>query len=104
LKRGDVWWARLPSPAKTRPVVLVSRPEGIAHRQLVTVALVTTRKRTIRSETELGASEGLPRPSVANCDDLRTISKRWLLEQIGTLGSSKLADLDDALRFALGLE
>jgi len=104
LIRGEVWWGRFPPPDKIRPVVLVTRQEGITHRQLVTVASVTTRIRGIRSEVLLGAAEGLPRVSVANCDDIRTIRKSRLIEQAGSLGDAKLRELDGALRYALGLD
>lgn len=103
MKRGECWWARLPGRGKTRPVVLVTRAEAIARRQFVTVALVTTRQRAIPTEVALGSTEGLPRPCVANCDDLQTVPKSWLLERIGALGPAKTAEFDDALRFALGL-
>jgi mRNA-degrading endonuclease toxin of MazEF toxin-antitoxin module len=41
---------------------------------------------------------------VVNCDWLVTVRKDHLAEKIGTLSRSKLGMLDDALRFALGLD
>ena len=41
---------------------------------------------------------------VINCDSRLTLPKEALVERVGILGSSKLRQLDDALRFALGLE
>jgi mRNA-degrading endonuclease toxin of MazEF toxin-antitoxin module len=41
---------------------------------------------------------------VVNCDALVTLPKVDLLERAGTLSAVKLAQLDEALRFALGLE
>jgi mRNA interferase MazF len=104
LRRAEVWWARFAPPDKTRPVVIVSRTEALQQRQLLTVATVTTRRRGIPSEVALGTAEGVPRASVANCDDLRTIPKRLLLRRMGTLGRAKIAELDDALKFSLGIE
>lgn len=98
-----MWWARFAPPDKTRPVVVVSRDDASDRRRLVTVAVVTTRIRDIPTEVGLGADEGLHRPSVLNCDDLRTIAKQLLVSQIGALDAAKLEELDDALRFALGL-
>ena len=103
MKRGEVWWARLSPPAGPRPVVLVSRDEAYEHRQFVMVGPVTTRVRGISSEVGLGPEDGLPRPCVANLDSLVTIAKARLDERICELSSSKLAALDDALRYALGL-
>ena len=104
LKRAEIWWARLPPPDKTRPVVLVSREEAYAVRGLLTVAKVTTRRRGLRSELVLGAAEGLPRDCVANSDDLITIHKRRLLERIGVIADGRVAELDAALAFSLGLD
>lgn len=104
LKRAEIWWARLPAPDKTRPVVLVSRQEAYAVRALLTVAKVTTRRRTLRSEVPLGPAEGLPRDCVANADDLVTLHRRRLIERIGTIPAERVGELDGALAFALGLD
>jgi mRNA interferase MazF len=104
LNRGEVWWARLPPPANTRPVVLVTRAHAIARRRFVTVVPVTTRVRQIPSEIHLGEAEGLARESIANCDDLQTIPKQVLLQRAGALGVAKIGELDEALRYTLGLE
>lgn len=66
--------------------------------------LVTTQARHLDTEVSLGADEGLPRPCVANADNLLTFDKALLLDRPGALSDEKLAALDDALRYALGLE
>ena len=101
MKRGEIWWARLD---KRRPVVLVSRDEAYAVRALVIVAPVSTKIRGFAVEVKLGRSEGLPRAGVVNCDWLVTLPKLDLLERAGSLSATKLLALDDALRFALGLD
>ena len=104
MKRGDIWWATLPPPAGRRPVVLLSRNDAYAVRELVTVAPVTTRIRRIPVEIPLGIEEGLPKPCVANLDIVTTIPMRVLASRIGALSAVKLDALDDALCFALGVE
>jgi mRNA interferase MazF len=101
VRRGEVWWARLD---KRRPVVLVSRGEAYEVRALVIVAPATTTVRGYAVEVKLGRREGLPRECVVNCDWLVTMPKRDLVARAGALGAAKLARLDEALRFALGLE
>ena len=101
LKRGEVWWAKLD---KRRPVVLVSRNEAYDVRSLVIAAPTTTTIRGYAVEVKLGRREGLVRDCVVNCDWLVTIPKEDLLERAGVLSGPKLRQLDDALRFALGLE
>lgn len=103
MRRGEVWWADLPAPAGRRPVVLLSRNEAYAVRELVTVTPVTTRIRQIPTEVPLGEKEGLPKKCVANLDTVTTIPKRTLTERITTLAPEKLSAVDAALKFALGL-
>lgn len=102
MRRGEIWWADLPVPAGRRPVVLLSRNEAYAVRELVTVAPITTRVRRIPTEVPLGPAEGLPKACVANLDTITTIPRRALTEPIGPLPSEKLTAVERALLFALG--
>ena len=103
MRRGEIWWAELPPPAGRRPVVLLSRNEAYAVRELVTVAPVTTRVRRIPTEVPLGPAEGLPKACVANLDTITTIPRQTLTQRIGPLAPEKLAAVERALAFALGL-
>ena len=103
MRRGEVWWAELPAPAGKRPVVLLSRNEAYAVRELITVAPVTTRVRRIPTEVPLGSAEGLPKRCVVNLDTITTIPWRTLAQPIGPLPPEKLAAVERALMFALGL-
>ena len=102
MRRGEVWWADLPAPAGRRPVVLLSRNEAYAVRELVTVAPITTRVRQIPTEVPLGPAEGLPKACVVNLDTITTIPRRALTELIGPLPPEKLTAVERALLFALG--
>lgn len=103
MKRGEVWWARLPEPAGRRPVVLVSRDSAYAVRASVTVLEVSRSARGIPSEVPLGRRDGLPRRCVANADNLVTIPKAWLESRVAALSHDKMSLVDDALRFSLAL-
>src|SRR5438552_4410094 len=103
MRRGEVWWADLPAPVGRRPVVLLSRNEAYVVRELVTIAPITTRIRRIPTEVALGKQEGLPRRCVVNLDSITTIPKRTLAARIAPLSPAKLAAVETALRFALGL-
>ena len=104
MRRGEVWWAELPPPMGRRPVVLVSRDDAYGVRDFVMVAPVTGRVRRIPAEVALGPEDGLLRPSIANLDSLATVEKVGLRRRLAVLTPSKLAAVDAALRFALGLE
>lgn len=103
MKRGEVWWARLPLPAGRRPVVLVSRDAAYTVRASVTVIEVSTTIRGIPTEVPLGKRDGLPKRCVANADSLATIPKVWLESRIGSLRAEQSDAVDSALRFALAL-
>jgi mRNA interferase MazF len=104
MNRGEIWWARLPPPEKLRPVLLVSRQEAYAVRELVMVAPLTRRVRAIAAEIRIGHNEGLPGVSAANCDTIRTVKKGMLVRRIGGLAPGRMPELDSALRFAFGLD
>ena len=104
MRRGEVWWAEISKTAGGRPVVLLSREEAYSVRALVTIAPVTTRIRSIPVEVPLGPGEGLDRPCVANLDTITTIPKGTLTRRIARLSPAKIGEIDEALRFALGLD
>jgi mRNA interferase MazF len=104
VKRGEIWWAELAPPGGRRPVLLVSRNEAYAVRELVLVAPLTTRIRGIPSEVSLGPQDGVPRACVVNLDTITTIAKASLRERLTSLSAERLKAVEMALHFSLGLE
>jgi mRNA interferase MazF len=84
-------------------VVLLSRNEAYAVRDSVTVAPVTSTVHGIPVEVPLGPQEGLPKVCVVNLDSVLTISKAMLDRPLVSLPTRKMAEVDRALKFALGL-
>ncbi len=103
MKRGEIWWARLPNPAGKRPVVLISRDSAYTIRTNITVAEVSTVVRGIPSEVPLSKRDGMPKKCAANADNILTIPKIWLESRITALTPEKVAALDASLSFSLGL-
>jgi mRNA interferase MazF len=85
-------------------VLLLSRNEAYAVRELAMVAPLTTRIRGIPSEVPLGNEDGVSRPCVVNLDTIATIARASLRERLTTLSADKLRDVEKALYFSLGLE
>jgi len=104
MSRGEVWWAQLSGPAARRPVVLLTRNAAYQVRTSVTVAPLTTTIRDIPVEVRLGPQRGIPRDCVANLDEVQTIRKDRLIRQVTTLPPEVMAQIDQALNFALGLD
>jgi len=103
MKRGEVWWAQLPSPTGRRPVVLLSRDTAYRVRNAITVAPVTRTIRNIPVEVVLDQTDGLPTRCVVNADNITTIPKSVLTQRIAVLSASRMQQIAEAIRFALNL-
>jgi mRNA interferase MazF len=103
MRRNEIWWANMPAPLRSRPVVLLSRDEAYERRLSVTIAPITTRIRGIPTEIPVGAEEGVPRASVINVDDITTIPLDALEGRMGDLSEEKARDVNRAILFALNI-
>jgi len=99
--RGEVWLVQV--GRKRRPVLVLTRPEVIDVRELVTVAEVTTSIRGLATEVHLDAARvGLDQPSVINCDGLHTVAQSSLTTQIGVVSDDTMGRVCWAITYALG--
>jgi mRNA-degrading endonuclease toxin of MazEF toxin-antitoxin module len=69
-------------------VLLLSRDAAYPVLNKFIAAEITATIRGIPIEVHLGSTEGMPKPCVAHCDNLRTISKVHLVKKISKLASS----------------
>lgn len=104
MRRGEVWWAELAGDAGFRPVVVVSRSEGLDRRRNVTIAEVTRIVRSPPCEVPLSTLQGMPADCVINTDNIHTIPQDRLRQRIIQLSPEDLFRLDQALRYSLGFE
>ncbi len=51
----------------------------------------------------LGAEDGLPRPCVANLDDITTVRMSILARRVSILTQDKMRTVEEALQYALAL-
>ena len=108
MKRGELYRVSLGSKTDTkkqRVYVIVSRQELIdsAYSTLI-CAPVYTNYEGLSTQVSIGIEEGLKHPSAIRCDELISILKSRLTDYTGTLSEEKLADLEQALSIALGIE
>lgn len=66
------------------------------------VAPVTRTVRGIPSEVVLGPEDGMPERCAANLDHVQTVARGRLGALVTTLRSQRMAEIRDALLFALG--
>ena len=99
--RGEVHWLEVEHD-KRRPVLVLS-PDLLASalRKVVVVPLTTT-IRGIPTEVEVGPSDGVPRDSAVNCNDVRTVPRALLVERVTTLGHDRMLAVCTAVRRATG--
>ncbi len=103
MRRGEVRWYKFKSPDKKRPVVILTRNAILDYLGEVTVAPVTSVIRDIPSEVFLSRQDGMPADCAVNCDHLQTVSKTKIGSLITVLPKEKMAELRNAVCFALNL-
>ena len=101
MTRGEIWLARV--GRKTRPVLVLTRPEVIDVRDLVTVAEITTSIRGLAAEVDLDQdAAGLDQRSVINCDGLHTVTRSSLATFVGAVDDDTMSKVCWAISYALG--
>ncbi|NEB54486.1 type II toxin-antitoxin system PemK/MazF family toxin [Streptomyces griseus] len=105
MQRGEVWWVEFD---ELRPVVLLSGDEASGIRVMQVVARAGVDVTGLGVEVPVGAVDGLPfdgvlrfafpRPGLTPCTWLTTVSRHDLIERAGVLSSSKLGEIENALR------
>lgn len=109
-RRGEIWLcalgaARSGEPGKTRPALVVSPAElqsGSARELVVVVPLSATLVGSALRPI-VTASSGVDADSVATTPAIRGVARSRLLKRIGRASSSEMIAVDQAMRFALGL-
>ena len=101
MNRGEVWWAEV--GRKRRPVLVLTRPEVIDVRAMVTVAEITSSVRGLAVEVPLPeALPGVRDGSAVNCDGLHTVRRSSLSDRAGELGDRTMRAVCRAVTYALG--
>ncbi len=98
-----IWWAQ-PEGRNRRPVLLISREISYQAREAVTIAEITTGERGIPVEVQLDKEDGLPRACAVNLDNIITVKKSMLTSPVATLSPAKMARVNRAIVYALGLD
>jgi mRNA interferase MazF len=89
---------------KARPVLILTRELVRPHMTAVTIAPITTTIRGLSTEVPVDGANGLAGPSVISCDNITTIPKSAIGEQIGVLLDRQEETLGAAIRAAFDLD
>jgi len=111
VKRGDIFFADLSpvvgsEPGGVRPVLIVQNDVGNKFSPTVIAAAITSRqdKNNLPTHIEVDAKDcGLAKDSVVLLEQVRTIDKKRLREKMGTLDTSDMGKVNEALTVSFGL-
>lgn len=113
IRQGEIYWLRFglaegSEPAGRRPALVVQ------HDRFNRSAISTTVVAAITSNLRLGAmpgnvrlrrgEAGLPRASVVNVSQIRTIDRVRLAERVGALGADRMREVLEGLALLLGTD
>ncbi len=111
VKRGEIYYADL-SPVVgseqggIRPVLIVQNDVGNRHSPTVIAAAITSRldKAKLPTHISLEASScGLQKDSIVLLEQIRTLDKKRLKDRMGSLDTSAMNRVDNALSISFGL-
>ena len=112
MKRGEIWWADLPSPSGTGPrfrrPVLVVQSDAFNDSHIPSVVVVT-----LKSDLALSAApgnvaltkavSGLKRTSVVNVSQVLTLDRSLLAQRIKAIPNEVMSKVTEGLQLAMGL-
>lgn len=104
MRRGDVRWYTFKAPDKRRPVLVLTRNSAIGFLNALTIAPITSTIRDIPTEVYLSPADGMPAECVVNLDNIQTVPKVQIGTLITTLAVERMADVKQAVSFALGFD
>jgi mRNA interferase MazF len=112
MRRGELWWARVPirgATARRRPMLVVSADAFNANERypkVMVVHLTSVERLGGPFEWEVAipkGTAGLTRPSVVKCSEIYTLWKENLQGPAATLPPGLMRKVDRALAIALNL-
>ncbi len=111
-RRGEVWWASLPSPRGSEPghrrPVLIVQSNRFNESRIQTLLAVTITSNLALAEAPGNvrlktADSGLPKPSVVNVSQVVTLGRAYFSQRAGTLPAAAMNQVAEGLRLVLGL-
>ena len=110
IKRGQIYYADLSPVVGSeqgghRPVLIIQNDMGNRYAPTVIAAIITTRKTKANLPTHiwLNAECGLPRESMVECEQVRTLDKRRLKEFMGQVSEEVMKEIDKGLKISFAL-
>jgi len=112
VRRGEIWWANLPSPAGSgpgmrRPVVVIQcNAFNDSAISTVIVAAITSNLALAAAPGNVRISKsasGLVKASVVNVSQVLTLDRSYMTARVKALPGKILSEMNNGLKLCLGL-
>lgn len=110
IKRGQIYYADLSPVVGSeqggyRPVLIIQNDMGNRYSPTTIAAVITTRKTKANLPTHiwLNSECGLPKESMVECEQVRTLDKKRLKEFMGTVSKEVMQEIDKGLKISFAL-
>ena len=111
IKRGQIYYADLSPVVGSeqggyRPVLIIQNDMGNRYSPTTIAAVITTRKTKANLPTHiwLNSECGLPKESMVEGEQVRTIDKKRLKSFMGQVSEEVLAEIDKGLKISFALK
>ena len=111
IKKGQIYYADLSPVVGSeqggyRPVLIIQNDVGNKYAPTVIAAIITTRKTKANLPTHvwLNAECGLPKESMVECEQVRTLDKKRLKDFMGQVSTEVMREIDKGLKISFALK
>lgn len=106
--RGDIYYCDMnpvvgSEQGGVRPVLIVQNDYGNIYSNTVIVVPITAKTQKKRLQTHVNIWFPLPKRSIIETEQIRTVDKSRLLNYVGTLTRQEMIRVDNAIMVSLGL-
>lgn len=99
----SIAWVRFPAPVGRHPALILTRQVVREAMTNVSCALITSTVRGLSTEVPVGEDVGLEHDSVVSCDNVLTVPKSLIDDEIGYFPTAREPELTRALMAAYNL-
>ena len=111
IKRGQIWYCDLSPVVGSeqggyRPVLIIQNDVGNRYSPTVIGAIITSRhtKADLPTHIWLNNECGLPKESMVECEQVRTLDKRRLTKYKGEVSAEVMEEIDKGLKISFALK
>lgn len=113
MTRGEIWWADLGIPFGSEPdfkrPVVVIQDDSFNRSKIQTVIVLSITTNLYLADAPGNVyiekeGSGLPKSGVVNISQISTLDKKRLIEKIGIISQSSMAEIDYGLKLILNIQ